>query len=56
MRPGDIIRQIDEKRVENLADFKAAIIKYRDKPSVVLLVQRHGHLYYVNTIMKEKGS
>ena len=56
VRPGDIIRQIDEKRVENLADFKAAIIKYRDKPSVVLLVQRHGHLYYVNTIMKEKGS
>ena len=56
VRPGDIIRQIDEKRVESLADFKAAIIKYRNKPSVVLLVQRHGHLYYVNTTMKEKGS
>ena len=56
VKPGDIIRQIDEKRVESLADFKAAIIKYRNKPSVVLLVQRHGHLYYVNTTMKEKGS
>ena len=56
VKPGDIIRQIDEKRVESLADFKAAIIKYRNKPSVVLLVQRHGHIYYVNTPMKENGS
>ena len=56
VRPGDIIRQIDEKKVERLADFKAAIIKYRNKPSVVLLVQRHGHLYHVNTTMKENGS
>jgi Do/DeqQ family serine protease len=56
VRPGDVIRQIDEQPVERLADFKAAIIKYRNKPSVVLLVQRHGHLYYVNTFMKERGS
>ena len=56
VRPGDIIRQIDEQRVESLADFKAAIIKYRNKPSVVLLIQRHGHLYHVNTFMKENGS
>lgn len=55
VRPGDIIRQIDEARVETLADFKAAIIKYRHKPSVILLIQRHGNLYYVNTTMKENG-
>ncbi len=55
VRPGDIIRQIDEARVETLADFKAALIKYRHKPSVVLLIQRHGNLYYVNTTMKENG-
>ena len=55
VRPGDIIRQIDEAQVETLADFKAAIIKYRHKPSVVLLIQRHGNLYYVNTTMKENG-
>jgi serine protease Do len=53
VRPGDIIRQIDEARVHNLTEFKAAIVKYRNKPSVVLLIQRHGHLYYVNTTMKE---
>ena len=53
VRPGDIIRQIDEARVENISDFKAAIVKYRNKPSVVLLIQRFGNLYYVNTIMKD---
>jgi Do/DeqQ family serine protease len=55
VKPGDIIRQIDEARVENMADFKAAIVKYRNKPSLVLLIQRHGNLYYVNTIMKVNG-
>ncbi len=53
VRPGDIIRQIDEARVDTLADFKAAIVKYRNKPSVVLLIQRHGHLYYINATMKD---
>jgi len=54
VRPGDILRQIDEDRVETLADFKAAIVKYRNKPSVVMLVQREGHLYYINAIMKDE--
>jgi serine protease Do len=53
VRPGDIIRQIDDVHVESVADFKAAIIKYRNKPSVVLLIQRKDLLYYVNTAMKE---
>ena len=53
VKPGDIIRQIDESNVENMADFKAALVKYRNKPSVVLLIQRHGNLYYVNTTMKD---
>ena len=53
VRPGDIIHQIDEDRVNNLAEFKASIVKYRNKPAVVLLIQRHGHLYYINTTMKD---
>ena len=53
VRPGDIIHQIDEDRVNNLAAFKASIVKYRNKPAVVLLIQRHGHLYYINTTMKD---
>ena len=55
VKPGDIIRQIDEARVDNLAYFKAAIVKYRNKPSVVLLIQRNGHLYYINVTMKDNG-
>jgi len=51
--PGDIIRQIDEERVDTLQDFKAAMVKYRKKPSLVLLIQREGHLYYINAIMKD---
>ena len=54
VRPGDIIRRIDADRVDRLADFKAAIVKYRNKHSVVLLVQREGHLYYINAIMKDE--
>lgn len=56
VQPGDIIRQIGEARVDNLADFKSAIVKYRNQPSVVLLIQRDGHLYYINATMKENGS
>jgi serine protease Do len=55
VRPGDIIRQIDEERVDQLDDFKAAMVKYRKKPSVVLLILRDGHLYYVNATMKDDG-
>ena len=55
VRPGDIIRQIDEERVDQLDDFKAAMVKYRKKPSVVLLILRDGHLYYVNATMKDEG-
>ncbi len=53
VKPGDIIRQIDAARVDNLSEFKAAMVKYRNKPSIVLLIQRDGHLYYINATMKE---
>ena len=53
VQPGDIIRQIDEERVDTLADFKTAIVKYRHKRSLVILIQRDGHLYYINAIMKD---
>lgn len=52
--PGDIIHQVDEVRVNNLAEFKAAIVKYRNKPSVVILIERDGHFYYINATMKDK--
>ncbi|MGA6927677.1 MAG: Do family serine endopeptidase, partial [Desulfosarcina sp.] len=53
VRPGDIIRQIDDGRIANIEDFKSAIAKVREKTSVVLVIQREGHLYRINASMRE---
>jgi S1-C subfamily serine protease len=46
-RPGDIIRQIDEMTITDVNDFNKAVIKYRTKSSVVILLQRQSQLYYI---------
>jgi len=46
-RPGDVIRQIDDSAIENKNDFKKATIKYRQKSSVVVLLQRGDQGYYI---------
>jgi S1-C subfamily serine protease len=48
VQPGDIIRQMDEIGIKSTKDFEKAIIKYRKKSSVVLLLQRGNQLYYIN--------
>jgi serine protease Do len=45
--PGDVIRQIDDYNIQDKEDFKKAMIKYRLKNSVVLLLQRGGQGYYI---------
>ncbi len=45
--PGDIILQINENKIDTLNDFKKAIIKYRTKSSMVILLMRGGHGYYI---------
>jgi len=47
VRPGDVIRRINEKVVKTVDDFKGAVIKYRHKESAVLLIQRGNQQYYV---------
>jgi Do/DeqQ family serine protease len=47
VRPGDVIRQIDDIATTNKEDFKKAIVKYRQKPSVVILLQRGEQGYYI---------
>jgi S1-C subfamily serine protease len=47
VRPGDIIRQMDEMEIKNTTDFKKAIVKYRKKSSVVILLQRGNQLYNI---------
>jgi Do/DeqQ family serine protease len=47
-RPGDVIRQIDEITIKNLKNFESAIVKYRYKTSVVILLQRGDQGYYIS--------
>ncbi len=44
---GDVIHAIDEMTVKNMEDFKKAVVKYRLKNTVVLLIERSGRLYNV---------
>jgi Do/DeqQ family serine protease len=50
-RPGDVIRQIDDYTIEDSEDFKKAIIKFRNKNSMVLLVQRGDQGYYITVTL-----
>jgi S1-C subfamily serine protease len=45
--PGDVIRQIDDYAIQNTEDFKKAIAKFRQKNSLVLLLQRGDQGYYI---------
>lgn len=47
VRSGDIIHQIDDDNIDTLDDFKKAIVKHRQKKSLVILVQRGKYGYYV---------
>ncbi|HEX5682156.1 MAG TPA: PDZ domain-containing protein, partial [Desulfobacterales bacterium] len=46
-RAGDVIRQIDDVTVSNTEEFNKAIVKFRTKNSLVLLIQRGEQGYYV---------
>jgi Do/DeqQ family serine protease len=46
-RPGDVVRQMDDITIEDKTDFDKTIIKYRLKPSLVLLLQRGEQGYYI---------
>ena len=46
--PGDVIRQIDEATINDIGDFKKAIIRYRNKASIVIVLQRGNQLYNIN--------
>ena len=45
--PGDVIRQIDDIAIGNVKTFHKAIIKYRKKTSMVILLQRGDQGYYI---------
>ena len=44
---GDVIRRIDEMTINNKKDFEKAMVKYRLKSALVVLLQRGGNLYHI---------
>jgi len=46
-KPGDVIRQMDELTIKNINDFKKAIVKYRNKKSLIIVLQRKDQLYNI---------
>ena len=44
---GDVIRRINDKPVKNSEDFLQAVVQYRHKKSMVLVLQRGEEAYYV---------
>jgi Do/DeqQ family serine protease len=55
VKPGDAIRQINDADILNLEDFKKAVIKYRWKESLVVLIQRGGQGYYITVKIEFAG-
>jgi len=51
VKPGDIVRGIDEVVIKDVKNFNNAVIKYRRKKSVVILIQRDDFLYYLNVML-----
>jgi serine protease Do len=47
VKPGDIIHQLDDIAINSVEDFYKAIVKYRQKASVVILLQRADQLYHI---------
>jgi len=47
VRPGDVIRQVNEFLVREPVDFYKAVIKYRVQESMVFLLQRESQRYYI---------
>jgi S1-C subfamily serine protease len=46
-KPGDVVRQMDELTIKNINDFKKAIVKYRKKKSLIIVLQRQDQLYNI---------
>ena len=46
-KTGDVIRRINDVPIRSLADFEGAIVKYRHKKSIIVLLQRGEQGYYI---------
>ena len=46
-RRGDVIRRINEIELQDTEDFTRAVVKYRHKNSIIILLQRADQGYYI---------
>ena len=53
LRPGDVIRQIDNQKITNLEEFQKMMTKLRLKTSALFLIQRGSFDYYVTLRLDE---
>ncbi len=52
VRPGDVVRQVNEFLIREPIDFHKAVVKYREQESVVLLLQRSSQRYYITVPLR----
>jgi len=52
VRPGDVVRQVNEFLIRDPDDFLKAVVKYREQESVVLLLQRASQRYYITVPLR----
>lgn len=50
-RPGDVIRQVDDTSIATREEFRKALVKSRQKSSLVLLIQRGEQGYYITVAL-----
>lgn len=53
VRPGDIVRKIDDIATNTVEDFTRAVVRYQQKPSLVILLQRDDTLYHITVKLGE---
>jgi serine protease Do len=53
IRPGDIIREVDQRPVENLEAFKRAVAGYKPGDTILFLVERHGQTLFLTLKVQE---
>jgi S1-C subfamily serine protease len=51
LRPGDILLQINENRINTSGDFNRTIARYAQQDSILVLIQRGPYGYYLNLEM-----
>jgi Do/DeqQ family serine protease len=47
LQPGDVIRRLGDETITTVAIFKKAVVKHRQENSLVMLIQRGLHGYYI---------